>query len=169
MDKIKTAYLQSSFNTDRKRMRMAKLEYKWQDYEGWYHCQTTAIKGLGLWCLASLSTIFQLYHDSEFYWWRKPEYPEKTTDLSQVADKLYHIITDFFANWELWLNWHFTGHVIYCDCVPLKCLLCFRNILLCHEKNNDDNMFFSFIYWLVEEKNIPNQVKWNALYRNNHV
>jgi hypothetical protein len=26
----------------------------------------------------------------QFYWWRKPEYPEKTTDLSQVRDKLYH-------------------------------------------------------------------------------
>jgi hypothetical protein len=40
----------------------------------------------------SLSTIFQLYRDSHFYWWRRPEYPEKTTNLSLVTDKPYHII-----------------------------------------------------------------------------
>ena len=31
--------------------------------------------------VTTLSTIYQ------FYWWWKPEYPEKTTDLSQVTDK----------------------------------------------------------------------------------
>ena len=42
--------------------------------------------------LISLSTTFQLYCGSQFYWWRNLEYPEKTSDLPQVTDRLDHIM-----------------------------------------------------------------------------
>jgi hypothetical protein len=48
--------------------------------------------GLGLCFLTPLSTIFQLYHGDKFFCCRKPEYSEKTTNLPQVTDKLYHLI-----------------------------------------------------------------------------
>ena len=51
-------------------------------------CNIVQLEGYG-YCV---STIFQLYRGGEFYWWRKTEYPEKTTDLSEVTDKLYHIM-----------------------------------------------------------------------------
>jgi cytochrome b561 len=42
-----------------------------------------------LWCLTSLTKISWR---SVLLVERKPEYPEKTTDLSQITDKLYHIM-----------------------------------------------------------------------------
>jgi len=36
--------------------------------------------------------MFQLSYSGQLYWRRKPEYSEKTTDLLQDTDKLYHLM-----------------------------------------------------------------------------
>ena len=41
---------------------------------------------------ATFNNISVIYRGGQFYWWRKLMFQKKTTDLSQVTDKLYHIM-----------------------------------------------------------------------------
>ena len=66
--------------------------------QGWYiyylvfKAMATIKRGLWICGLTPLSIVFELYCGGQYYWRRKPEYPEKTTDLPQVTDHLYHIM-----------------------------------------------------------------------------
>jgi hypothetical protein len=57
----------------------------------WHFKDETLKKERGA-VVVPLSTTFQLYRGGQFYWGRKLEYAEKTSDLSPVTDKLYHIM-----------------------------------------------------------------------------
>ena len=70
-----------------------KLKQLWpsSEVDGWQICISTST-GFAWWCLTPLSTRFQLNRGGQLYCWRKPEDPEKTTDMSQVTDKLHHVM-----------------------------------------------------------------------------
>ena len=47
---------------------------------------------------ATFSNISAIHHGDQFYWWKKPEYPKRTTDYEQLTGKNIQIKPVFKMN-----------------------------------------------------------------------
>jgi hypothetical protein len=92
------------------------------------------VLALRLLCLTSRLTIFQINLGAQFYWWRKPEYLEKTTGLPQGytspwtrfdVTTLVAICTDYTGSCK------FNYHTITITSVPK------HNLILVHVKKQN--------------------------------
>ena len=104
-----------------------------------------------VWYLTPLSTIFQLYRGTQFYWQRKPEQLVKTTNMSQVTGKIYRIIQ--YRVHPAWLGFELTSLVAigtYCigsnkssyHAITTTKAPCIFNVIYCNKNNNNWTNYF---------------------------
>jgi hypothetical protein len=113
--------------------------FVYHNFDETYFLGTSWIKkGLALWWLTPLSTIFELFRAGRFYWWMKLECTEKSTDLPQVTDKLYHIMLEKYH-----VKNRFIFHMIFMKSIVLPKTIT-MNIMLARICFAMEYIYFSF-------------------------
>ena len=65
----------------------------------------------GFRCLMALTTIFQLYRGSQFYWWRKPEYLQMIRQIYHVMLYRVHLAMSEMQTHDLSETWYIIAHL----------------------------------------------------------